>query len=57
MNLGQEKMRLLWAGEWPLWQTAGVALLLILIAAWIYLGEAKREQAEDSAGYSHRLDA
>ena len=25
MNLGQEKMRLLWAGEWPLWQTAGVA--------------------------------
>lgn len=42
MNLGQEKMRLLWAGEWPLWQTAGVALLLVLIAAWIYLGEAKR---------------
>ena len=20
MNLGQERIRLLWAGEWPLWQ-------------------------------------
>ena len=25
MNFEQEKIRLLWAGEWPLWQTAGLA--------------------------------
>ena len=42
MNLAQENFRLLWAGEWPLWQTIGTALLLIAIAAWLYLGEAKR---------------
>ena len=42
MNLGQERIRLLWAGEWPLWQSAGLALILILIATWIYLGEAKK---------------
>ena len=42
MNLEHENFRLLWAGEWPLWQTIGLALLLIAITAWIYLGEAKR---------------
>ena len=42
MNLEHENFRLLWAGEWPLWQTLGLALLLIAITAWIYLGEAKR---------------
>ena len=52
MNLGQERIRLLWAGEWPLWQSAGLALILILIATWIYLGEAKRGLAAVSAGCS-----
>ena len=42
MNFEQEKIRLLWAGEWPLWQTAGLAFLLLLLAAWIYRKEAKR---------------
>ena len=40
MNFEQEKIRLLWAGEWPLWQAAGVAFLLLLLAAWIYRKEA-----------------
>ena len=42
MNLGQESMRLLWAGEWSLWQTLGMALLMVMLAAWIYRGEVKR---------------
>ena len=31
MNLGQESMRLLWAGEWSLWQTLGMALLMVML--------------------------
>ena len=42
MNLVQESMRLLWAGEWSLWQTLGMALLMVMLAAWIYRGEVKR---------------
>ena len=42
MNLEQKSIRLLWAGEWSLWQTLGVILLLVLLASWIYQGEFKR---------------
>ena len=42
MNFEQESMRILWAGEWSLWQTLGMALLMVMLAAWIYRGEVKR---------------
>ena len=41
MNLEQKSIRLLWAGEWSLWQTLGVILLLVLLASWIYQLEFK----------------
>ena len=57
MNFEQEKIRLLWAGEWPLWQTAGLAFLLLLLAAWIYRKEASAEQPADYGGCYRPLGA
>ena len=42
MTSAFENIRLLWAGEWPLWQTVAFAIALVLLAVWIYRGEAKR---------------
>ena len=42
MNSAPENIRLLWAGEWPLWQTLVLSLILVLLAVWIYRSEVKR---------------